>query len=142
MDRVRRVTWTDAREDRSPGASLGDSLRRSSAPPFGRCDTEVAPERAREVTLVVEAGADRDLRDSRLGFPEAGGSPLQPKLANVLARTCSKASPELVGETRRMNADIPRQLAEVDAIESVRVEILYGVVQPTWASVVIELAFP
>ncbi len=81
-----------------------------------RGGADVPPENAREVALVGEARAGRDLGQRRFASGELGRRPGQPQPASVLPHRQPVVSAKRARQVRGMDTDPLGQLAETDPI--------------------------
>src|SRR5439155_15239818 len=84
---------------------LESAIRAAEA---ARCDAEPAPEGAREVALVDEAGLGRKTRERRVRRDEPCRRPLEPEPPRVAPGTVPEVRAELAREVGRMHTDLPR----------------------------------
>src|SRR6185436_9112453 len=89
-----------------------------------RRHTELPLEQAREVRLVGEAIAERDVRQARAGLFEESIRSLESKREDVLMRRTADRPPEGSHEVRRTQSCLARQLIDRDAFVESRIDEL------------------
>src|SRR5215469_7238320 len=126
------------RHDRTPVPVIGDLAPGTAlfglmpnGPPVGLgCETEMLPERPREVTLVEKACLRCDLRDGVLGVGQPRGSPTEPQSPHIGADRGSVLEAEDPGQVHRMHADRIGHLCKPQVVTVAVVQQCPGLAEP------------
>src|SRR5687767_11322009 len=89
-------------------------------------------ESPREMAVVGEAGAERDLPDRLLAIGERPDGELDPHLPDVLTHGLAVPLTESLREVHRMNAGSIGHVRQTDALAKMAPEVFTGAREPGW----------